>query len=44
MIDSFLTGENAFVPTVKNSKFEFVPYEPQDCVININQLTEEYLR
>ena len=28
MIDSFLTGENPFVPFVKNSKFEFVPYEP----------------
>lgn len=36
MIDGFLTGETAFVPSVKNSKFDFVPYEPQDCVININ--------
>jgi flagellar motor switch protein FliG len=44
MIDSFLTGENPFVPSVKNSKFEFVPYEPLECAININQLTEEYLR
>ena len=44
MIDSFQTGENPFVPFVKNSKFEFVPYEPQESVININQLTEEYLR
>jgi len=28
MIDSFLTGESPFVPSVRNSKFEFVPYEP----------------
>lgn len=28
MIDGFLLGESAFVPQVKNSKFDFVPYEP----------------
>ena len=28
MIDGFLLGESAFVPQVKNSKFDFVTYEP----------------